>query len=74
MTELLGKPDERKVRAATEEVFEERAVHTFPPTVQIVAEWRPELEVLAKELGHPTTSATKIEARFRAFVDSLAKA
>ena len=49
------------------------ASQAFPPTVQITAEWNPELEVLAKELAYPTTSATEIEARFCAFVELLAK-
>ena len=74
LIELLGRLDVKKVRSAAEQVFEERATHTFPPTVQIVEEWKPELEVLAKELGYPTTSATEIEASFRVFVESLAKA
>jgi len=55
-------------------VFAERATHDFPPTVQIAAEWRAELEVLAKELGYPTTSASEIEGRFSAFVESLTNA
>jgi hypothetical protein len=71
---LLGKLDVKAVRAAAEQVFAERATDDFPPTVQIAAEWQPELEVLAKELGYPTTSPTEIEARFRAFVESLVKA
>jgi hypothetical protein len=29
---------------------------------------------MAKELGYPSTSATEIEARFRTFVELLAKA
>ena len=70
----LGKLDVKIVRAAAEQVFSERATHDFPPTVQIATKWQPELEVLAKELGYSTTSATEIEARFRAFVESLAKA
>ena len=64
----------KAVRAAAEQVFAERATHDFPPTVQIAAEWQPELEVLAKELGYSTTSATEIETRFRAFVDLVANA
>jgi hypothetical protein len=52
---------------------QKRATHDFPPTVRIAAEWQPELEVLAKELGYSTTSATEIESRFRVFVDLLAK-
>ena len=55
-------------------MFEERATHDFPPTFQIAAEWKAELEVLAKELGYSTTSATEIESRFRGFVDWMAKA
>lgn len=74
LIDLLGKLDINAVRAAARQVFSERATHEFPPTVQIPAEWRPELEVLAKELGYPATSATEIEVRFRAFVGSLAAA
>jgi hypothetical protein len=74
LIDMLGKLDAKKVRAAAEQVFEERATHAFPPTVQIAAEWKPELEVLAKDLGYATTSATEIESRFRVFVDLMAKA
>jgi len=74
LIELLGKLDTKTVRAAAVGVFAERATHAFLPTFQIAAEWRPELEVMAKELGYPTSSAAEIEARFRAFVESLAEA
>jgi hypothetical protein len=74
LIDLLGTLDVKAVRAAAEQVFAERATHDFPPTVQIAVEWQPELQVLAKELGYSTTSATEIESRFRAFVDLLAKA
>jgi len=74
LIDLLGKLDVKAVRAAAEQVFAERATHDFPPTLQIAEDWQPELEVLAKELGYSTTSATEIESRFRVFVDLLAKA
>jgi hypothetical protein len=74
LIDMLGRLDAKKVRAAAELVFEERATHAFPPTVQIAGEWKPELEVLAKELGYSTTSATEIESRFGTFVNLLAKA
>jgi hypothetical protein len=74
LIDLLGRLDVDAVRAAALQVFSDRATHKFPPMIQIAAEWRPELEVLAKELGYPTTSAEEIEARFRAFVESLASA
>ena len=74
LIDMLGKLDAKKVRAAAEQVFEERATHAFPPNVQISAEWKSELEVLAKELGYSTTSAAEIESRLKVFVDLLAKA
>jgi len=74
LIDLLGKLDVKAVRAAALQVFAERATHDFPPSVQIAAEWQPELEVLAKDLGYSTTSATEIESRFRAFVELLANA
>ena len=73
LIDLLVKLDVKAVRAAAEQVFAERATHDFPPTGEIPAEWQPELEVLAKELGYATTSATEIEARFRAFVVLLTR-
>jgi hypothetical protein len=73
LIDLLGKLDVKAVRAAAEQVFAERATHDFPPTGEIPAEWQPELEVLAKELGYATTSATEIETRFRAFVVLLTR-
>jgi hypothetical protein len=74
LIDLLGKLNVTAVRAASEQVFAQRATHDFPPMIRIPAEWKPELEVLAKELGYPATSAAEIEARFRAFVDSIANA
>ncbi len=74
LIDMLRKLDAKRVRAAAEQVFGERTTHAFPPTVQIAAEWKSELEVLAKELGYSTTSATEIESRFEFFVDLLAKA
>jgi hypothetical protein len=72
LIDLLGKLDITAVRAAAEQAFAQRATHDFPPSIRIPAEWQPELEVLAKELGYPSTSALEIEARFRAFVDGMA--
>jgi hypothetical protein len=74
LIDLLGKIDLMAVRAATQHVFAQRATHDFPPVVQIPAEWKPELEALAKELGYPATSAEEIEARFRNCVNKIASA
>jgi hypothetical protein len=73
LIELLGKLDLTAIRAASIEVFSQRATHDFPPRVQIPAEWKPELESMASELGYPATSAEGIETRFRAFVNALAR-
>jgi len=70
---LLGKMDAMAVRIAAEHVFTQRATHNFPPAIEIPADWKPELEALAKELGYPATTAADIEARFRICVDTIAK-
>ena len=74
LIDMFAKLDVQTVRAAAEQVFAQRATHEFPPPIRIPAEWQPELEVLAKELGYPATSAVEIEARFRTFVDAVARA
>ncbi|WP_207901418.1 nucleotidyl transferase AbiEii/AbiGii toxin family protein [Acidipila rosea] len=72
LVDLLGKLDITAVRLAAKQVFTQRATHDFPPSNQLPTEWQSELEALANELGYPATSATEIEARFRAFVDLIA--
>jgi hypothetical protein len=74
LIDLLGKIDDRAVRAAAEQVFAQRRTHEFPPTIKIPDEWKPELEAIAKELGYPGTSAAEIEARFRTCLDQIASA
>jgi hypothetical protein len=74
LIDLLGKLNVTAVRAAAEQVFEQRATHDFPPVIRIPAEWQSELEALAKELGYSATSSAEIEARFRAFVSLIASA
>ena len=74
LIDMLGRLDMTAVRAAAEEVFAQRATHDFPPVFHIPPEWQPELEVLARELGYPASSAAEIEARFRTFVGSVTSA
>jgi hypothetical protein len=73
LIDLLGKTHVRAVRIAAEHVFTRRATHKFPPAIKIPAEWKPELEALAKELGYPAADAAEIEARFRICVETIAK-
>jgi hypothetical protein len=72
LIDLLGKMDAKAVRTAGEYVFAQRATHKFPPDIKLPAEWKAELEALAKELGYPATIAAEIEARFRICVDRIA--
>jgi hypothetical protein len=51
LIDLLGKLDVRAIRTAAEHVFTQRAIHNFPPLIHIPAEWKAELEVLAKSLA-----------------------
>jgi hypothetical protein len=74
LIDLLGKMDTKAVRVAAEHVFAQRATHNFPPEIKLLAEWKPELEALAKELGYPATTAAEIEARFRKCVERIASA
>ncbi len=73
LIDLLGKPDIKAVREAAEQVFAERATHSFPPTIAIPAAWYGELGVTAGELGYPVTSGTEIVARFKAFIDRVSE-
>ncbi len=63
LIDLLGKMDATAVRLAAEQVFTQRATHKFPPTIEIPADWNPELEALANELGYPAATAAEIKGR-----------
>lgn len=73
LIDLFGCLDIGSVRAATMQLFAERATHNFLPAVKIPTEWGAELEGLAKGLGSPVTSPAEIEGRFRALVDAIAR-
>lgn len=67
----LGSLDYNRVLAAARQVFSERATHAFPPAFQLPAEWRPELESAAMQLGFPQTSAGEIERQFLQILERL---
>lgn len=71
LVEMLGGLDYHRASAAARKVFEERATHAFPPVFTMPAEWRPEVESLAVQLGFPRTSAGEIEERFLAVLQRL---
>ena len=73
LIETLGGSDNRRMSAAARQVFAERATHAFPPMFAMPAEWRPEVETLAGQLGFPVSNASEIEQRFLALIRRLAK-
>jgi hypothetical protein len=74
LVDMLGKLDYARTRVAAERIFMERATHAFPPSAVLPAEWRRELENMARELGYPATNAEGIEAKFVAVVRVIATA
>ena len=58
---------------AARRVFAARATHPFPPAFAMPAEWRPELEAMARELGFALNSAVEIEQRFVELIRVLAE-
>lgn len=74
LVDMLGKLDYARTRVAVERIFMERATHAFPPSAALPAEWRRELENMARELGYATTNAEGIEAKFAAVVHVIATA
>lgn len=64
LIEMLGGLDYRLVGDAARQVFAERATHAFPPVFTMPAEWRPEVESMAVQLGFGSTNAGEIEERF----------
>jgi len=72
LVDMLGQLDYARTRTAAERIFGERAMHAFPPTATVPAEWRRELENLAQELDYRTTNAEGIEAEFTALIQKIA--
>jgi hypothetical protein len=73
LVDMLGGLDYRRASVAAQQLFAERASHPFPPVFKMPAEWRPEVEALARQLGFAQTSAGEIEERFLALVHRLAE-
>lgn len=71
LVDMLGGLDCARASAAARKVFEERATHAFPPVFTLAAEWRPEVESLAVQLGFPKTTANEIEQQFLAVLERL---
>jgi len=68
LIDALGELDYAEAARASRAVFRERRTHGFPPSATIPAEWGPELETLAQELGLPIETVSDIQSRFREIV------
>jgi hypothetical protein len=64
LIDRLGQLDYTAAAEAVRRVFIERAMHAFPAEFEMPAEWRPELEAMARDLGLNFAGAGEIEARF----------
>lgn len=73
LIDSLGRLDYEQTRIAVERVFEERATHQLPRTIELSPAWRLELVSLATSLHSPFTSAAEISERFHAVLEQLAK-
>lgn len=74
LIDMLGELDYRETANAARRVFEARATHPFPAEFVMPAEWRPELEGLAVELGFPLRTSSAIEQRFLEVIQMLDRA
>jgi hypothetical protein len=74
LVEMLQGLDYVRAADAAQRVFAARATHALPPEFKMPAEWRPEIEALAAQLGFAETRAAQIEERFRAVLQRIAEA
>jgi predicted nucleotidyltransferase component of viral defense system len=74
LVEMLQGLDYFRAADAAKRVFAARATHSFPPQFTMPAEWRPEVEALAAQLGFAETRAAAIEERFREVVLRITEA
>lgn len=71
LVDSLVSLDYARVGEAARKVFAARTTHSFPPQFTMPAEWRPEIESMARQLGFATIDATSIEANFRQFLNRI---
>jgi hypothetical protein len=74
LIDTLRELDYAETAEAARIVFSERATHDFPPEAKFPAEWGPELEALAQDLGFPIGTASQIQDRFGEIVVALSRA
>jgi hypothetical protein len=74
LVEMLQGLDYVGAADAAQRVFAARATHMFLTEFNMPAEWRPEIEALAAQLGMAETRAAQIEVRFRAVLQRIAEA
>jgi hypothetical protein len=73
LIDALGELNYFETADAALRVFEERAIHAFPPAFIMPPEWHPELETLAVELDFPIKTSAEIEKRFREIIRELGR-
>jgi hypothetical protein len=62
--DMLGQLDPKAVQSACIRVFEQRAEHAWPPSIDIPPAWRVELASLAAEQALPFATGDEVVAAF----------
>jgi hypothetical protein len=62
--DMLGQLDPKAVQSACIRVFEQRAEHAWPPSIEIPPAWRVELSSLAAEQALPFATGDEVVAAF----------
>jgi len=74
LIDMLAGLDYARAADAAQRVFAARGTHAFPPDFTMPAEWRPEVESIAGQLGLTNPNATSIEEHFRSDLRKIVEA
>lgn len=69
--EMLGQVDPKAVQAACVRIFEQRAEHAWPPSVEVPPAWRVELASLAAEQALSFKTGDDVVAAFMGILESI---
>jgi hypothetical protein len=72
--DMLGQLDSKSAQVACIRVFEQRAEHAWPPTIEVPATWKVELASLAAEQGLPFATGEEILAAFSGIYERIMRA
>ena len=71
---MLGQLDPKAVQLACIRVFEQRAEHAWPPSIDVAPAWRVELASLAAEQALPFATGEAVVAGFMSIYERIVEA